>query len=176
MVYFLIGFKSCGKTTIGKRLAEKIAAKFVDLDQRIEYEYQKKHGQPMTFREIYQELGPDKFRQIEQQTLQALEPNEPTIISVGGATVMDEQNRTFIKKTGKVIYIIVEAESLYERIMANETPAFFDPDYPRKSFDRLYKKRIPIYESIADISVETTGQDIKQTTQKVYEAYKKLCS
>lgn len=174
MVYYLIGFKSCGKSTIGKQCAERTSSAFIDLDHQIEIWYEKNHGGHLSFREIYQQQGPEKFHQIEQQVLAEIKTQGPTIISVGGATVMDEKNRLVIKQTGKVIYIIVDPESLYERIMANGTPAFFDPDYPQKSFDRLFKKRTPVYESLADVSVDITGLDIEKSIQKVHDAIQNL--
>jgi len=169
MIYFLIGFKACGKSTIGKRLAELMDVEFVDLDQRIEDWYEQHNGSRLTFREIYRQVGPEAFGRIEQQVLEEIEAKGRMILSVGGATVMNEQNRHVIKQAGKVIYIVVEPESLYERIMADGVPAFFDADDPRGSFDRLFEQRTPVYETMADYRIETTGLDIEQSTQKVYD-------
>ena len=169
MVYFLIGFKSCGKSTIGRRLAGLMGAEFVDLDQRIEDWYEQHHASRLTFREIYRQVGQEAFGRIEQQVLEEIEAKGRMILSVGGATVMNERNRQVIKQAGKAIYIMVDPESLYERIMADGVPAFFDADDPHGSFDRLFEQRTPVYETVADYRIETTGLDIEQSARKVYD-------
>ena len=169
MIYFLIGFKSCGKSVIGHRLAEMLETEFVDLDHLIENWYEQKMGQRMSFRDIYHKLGDGWFRQMEQVALHQIDARGSMVISVGGGTLMNGRNLRVLKDNGKVVYIVVEPKVLYERIMKNGIPAFFDPEDPRTSFDELYEDRMPIYETMADYRVDTTGLNIEQSAKKMYD-------
>lgn len=169
MIYFLIGFKGCGKSVIGQCLAELLKTEFVDLDHLIENWYERKMGQRLSFRDIYQKLGDGWFRQMEHLALHQIEAKGSMVISVGGGTLMNGRNLRVLKESGKVVYIVVDTDELYERIMARGTPAFFDPENPRASFDELYEDRMPIYETMADYRVDTTGLDIEQSAQRMYD-------
>ena len=174
MIYFLVGFKGCGKSVIGRRLADLLESEFVDLDHLIEDWYEQKMGQRLSFREIYHKLGDGWFRQMEQRALHQIEAKGSMVISVGGGTLMNGQNLRVLKESGKVIYLVVDPALLYERIMAHGVPAFFDPDNPRASFDQLYEERMPIYETMADFRVDTTNLDVEQSAQKVYDVIQML--
>ncbi len=167
MILFLIGFKSCGKSVIGKQMATRMGASFVDLDTVIEQWHERQTGERCSFRQIYRQYGEPGFRQLERTALHELETQGQTIISVGGGTLMDGQNIRILKQSGKVVYIVVEPEALYQRIMSAGIPAIFDDRDPRGSFDELYADRNPIYETMADYRVDTTGLDIEQSAEKI---------
>ena len=170
MSVILTGFKGCGKSVTGKRLAELMDCAFVDLDERIEQLYESKAKQVLTFREIYRKVGPERFRSLEREALKSVEAENEQVISVGGGTLMDFQNRQLLQKLGKVVLIRVDSEVLIERILADGIPAIFDAENPRASFDALYAERMPVYQQAADLQVETTGLDIEESAQKIYEA------
>lgn len=170
MRYYLIGFKSCGKSVIGRRLAELRGVAFVDLDNRIEQTYRQQTGKEKIFREIYREIGEEAFRQMESRELEQLATEGNLIVSVGGGTPINADNARRIKESGKVIYIAVDPEALYQRILAGGVPANFDAADPRGSFEKLFAQRRPVYEQLADFPVDTTGLDINQAARKVHQA------
>ncbi len=169
MLYYLIGFKSCGKSVIGRRLAELRGMAFVDLDNRIEQTYRQQTETEKTFREIFREIGDEAFRQMESRELVQLATEDDRIISVGGGTPMNADNARRIRESGKVIYIIVDPEVLYQRILAGGIPANFDASDPRGSFEKLLAQRRPVYEQLADFQIDTTGLDIDQAAEKVHQ-------
>ena len=169
MSVILTGFKGCGKSVTGKRLAELMDCAFVDLDERIEKLYEEKDKQKLTFREIYRKVGPERFRSLEREALTRIEAENDQVISVGGGTLMDFQSRQLLQKMGRIVLILVEPEVLVSRILADGMPAIFDAENPRASFDALYAERMPVYQQVADLQVETTGLDIEQSAQKIYE-------
>ena len=87
---------------------------------------------------------------------------------------MHDENRRMVQDIGTMIYIQVDADALYERIMGDGIPAFFDPEQPRESFDRLYAERKPVYENCADLTVDTTGLNIEQSARKLQMAIETL--
>ena len=169
MRYYLIGFKSCGKSVIGRRLAELRGMAFVDLDDRIEQAYRRQTGKEKTFREIFREIGDEAFRKMESRELEQLAAQGDLIVSVGGGTPMNADNARRIKESGKVIYIAVDPEVLYQRIIAGGIPANFDAADPRGSFDKLLARRQPVYEQLADHRIETTGLDIDPAARKIHK-------
>lgn len=173
MAVILTGFKGCGKSVTGKRLAELMDQPFVDLDERIERVYEENEKEKRTFREIYRKVGPERFRELERQVLGGMQTHSDQVISVGGGTVMDFQSRGLLQKMGRIVLILVEPEVLISRILADGMPAIFDAENPRASFDALYAERMPVYKQVADLQVETTGLDVEQSAQKIYEALRK---
>ena len=102
MVTVLCGFKGCGKTVIGRALAERKAITFVDLDTLIEDYFCKDKDQQLSFREIYKRIGQNSFRKLEKATLAHYLPEGEVIFSVGGGTLMDSENVETLKITFRV--------------------------------------------------------------------------
>jgi shikimate kinase len=155
-------------------LAENLKIPFIDLDARIEEHYAQQHGHEKTFREIYRELGEQEFRKWEHDLIAVLAKEGDLVFSVGGGTVMHEENLRMVRDIGTMIYIQVDADVLYERIMRDGIPAFLDAEKPRESFDRLYSERKPVYEECADLVVDTSGFDIEQSAIKLQIAIETL--
>lgn len=155
MSVILIGFKGCGKTTIGRELAKKLKKEFVDLDEVIEGDYYKRQNEKLSVREIYRALGDKNFRKFESKALEkALQGDR--VIALGGGTVESEKNRKLL--WGKrIIHIRINKEQLYNQVMKRGMPAIFDKADPRGSFEALLAKREPLYEEIADISADLSG-------------------
>ena len=107
---FLMGFMSSGKSRLGKKLAKKLDAPFVDLDKEIE----SKEGKSIS--QIFEESGEDAFRQLEAQYLRDLTLNDTSIIALGGGTPIYKNNIEFIVKHGISIYLKVEAKYLIGRL------------------------------------------------------------
>lgn len=163
----LMGFKGCGKTAAGRVLAENLNVPFIDLDAKIEDHYAQQHDHKKTFREIYREMGEQAFRQMERDLIGKLDKEGDIVFSAGGGTVMQDENRRMVQDIGTIIYIQVDADVLFDRIIRDGIPAFFDPEKPRESFDKLYAERKPIYEDCANLVVDTTGFDIEQSAKKL---------
>ena len=167
MIYYLIGFKSCGKSSIGKELAGLLDRPFFDLDDLIEQAYAQRTGRQLPFREIYKEVGADAFRRMEADALKSLNDQNDPIVSLGGGTPIDPQNQQVIKSTGRVIYISVDPGVLFRRICAGGIPATFDPEDPRGSFDHLLSERQPIYTTLAEHTLDATHLTIPQAAQAI---------
>ncbi|HWP49750.1 MAG TPA: shikimate kinase [Candidatus Limnocylindrales bacterium] len=165
----LIGFKSCGKTVIGKELAYRLKWRFIDLDHVVESLYREKHGQKLSSREIFKNHGESYFRGLEKQALERLEHINCCVLSTGGGTFIYNSLSIPLRKNSKVIYLKVNPEVLYRRIIARGIPAFFQPDRPYESFQRLLEERIPVYERLADLVIDNSTMGIENAVRKILE-------
>ncbi len=107
---FLIGYMGSGKTTIGKKIAEKINMHFIDLDLFIENRYRK------NIRQIFEEKGEAVFRKIEAQALKEVAEFEDIVVSTGGGVPCFFNNMALMNTWGTTIYLKVSVEELVKRL------------------------------------------------------------
>lgn len=143
----LFGFKNVGKTFIGKQLAKALQKNFIDLDVEIEKLYENQYAKSLTCREIMQLHGESYYRAQEKITLQHILQLSSSVIALGGGTLLDPSNREIIKEHF-LLHIVAPRGVVFERIMVEGLPAFFDPDKdPYESFIRLWEERNEIYKT-----------------------------
>ncbi len=145
----LVGLMGSGKTTVGKKLAKLVAARFVDADVELE----ERTGR--TVAEWFTD-GEDAFRTAEAELLASLlaEP-DPLVIGAGGGVVVRPESRALLGGPGVVVvYLHGEAAFLASRAQQKaHRPLLADAD-PVEVFDRLYAERDGWYREVADAVVE----------------------
>lgn len=158
------GPKSSGKSTIGKKLAEKLNIKFIDTDKLIEEYYSAAFKKNLTFREIFKEAGSDKFREIEEKSIEKLSDYDWCIISSGGSSFLNPKNRRILRNNSIIVYIYAGEETLWNRIQKNGLPAYLQNEAnPREAFSNRLKQNMEISIPYADIVVDTTGINETET-------------
>ena len=110
---FLLGFMACGKSSYGRKAANRLDLPFIDLDNTIE----KSHG--MTISELFQKQGEAKFRAIEKEILQSILP-QPGIISLGGGTVCNPEVWPLLKSNGVTVFLDMPFEQCLGRIRTSK--------------------------------------------------------
>jgi shikimate kinase len=144
----LIGFKHVGKSVIGDALADHLNQPFIDCDQQIEIRYEKETKHKKNCRDILLTQGEAFFREIETRVLSSILQHKPYIIAAGGGTPL-------LMKNSLVIHITALPGIVFERILVNGRPPFFNPREPLfLSFQRLWKERYPIYEKVKNYAVK----------------------
>lgn len=148
---FICGFMSAGKTTHGKKLAKNIGYHFIDLDHYTENKFDK------SITELFQELGEDEFRQVETVSLnECINDNRKTVIALGGGTPCFNNNLELLKKSGKLIYLKMDAEALYKRVFGLKANRPLLATQEEKDMlpyiEDLLGKRAPYYEQ-SDLTV-----------------------
>lgn len=114
MSIVLIGYRGSGKTTIGRRLADKLWLPFLDTDELIV----RRAGR--SIREIFERGGEPGFRDLESEVVRETAQLGDHVISLGGGAVLREENRNAIKAGAhKVIYLHCTPEVLHRRISAD---------------------------------------------------------
>lgn len=135
----LCGFKSCGKSTLAKKISEKTGRHYIDTDELVSKNCPQLYLQ-----------GPEAFRDIEKQVIAALVGFESCVIATGGGAILDPENVAILKKLGKIVYLRVPKEELKRRLLIEPLPAFLDPSHPEESFEKMYQARKDLYEQVAD--------------------------
>lgn len=168
MNIILFGFKSCGKSTVGKALAKDLQYAFYDIDSLIEKMYYEKEGVNKTFREIFQKHGSNYFRSLEKEVIHSFQPKQNSVIACGGGSILDPENASYLKKIGTLIFLDVEKETLKKRIFPHNIPAYFDSKDPHASFEKEWTLRYPIYQALADIVISIQDQDISEVLVQLH--------
>ncbi len=156
----LVGMMGAGKTAVGKALAAKLGAPFLDSDLAIEEAAQ------ATIPEIFARDGEAFFRDREAEVIARLLSGPPAILSTGGGAYMAERNRRAITRAGVALWLDVDLETLWERVRHKDTrPLLRTPD-PKGTLTDLYERRVPVYR-LADLSVRAEpGFSIEETAAR----------
>ena len=147
----LIGMPGCGKTTIGKALAEALGRPLIDTDAMIV----EAAGRPIP--EIFATDGEEAFRALETQAIKTAGMMSGAVISTGGGVVTRERNLAPLSQNGKIVFIRRDLEELpvNGRPISQSTPKA-----------ELYAKRLPLYHAFADVDVENNGT-VDETVNKI---------
>ena len=161
---FLSGFMGCGKSTVGKALAEKLGFSFVDADAEIV----KKAG--MSINEIFEKYGEAYFRKLETDVLKELSACEDAVIAGGGGAMTKAPNFEVIKNDSLVIYMNADENFLYNNISkSDERPLMKTPD-PKARIHELLSARKEYYEAHNHLSVNAS----MPVDAVVYEIMKRI--
>jgi len=115
---FLVGFMGCGKTGTGRRLAQKMGWQWIDTDKFIEQRYHKNIVQ------LFEDIGEEKFRDIEHNILLEIIDFQNVVISCGGGLPCFENNMEIMKNSGTTFYLQETAENLFERLKSAKVERF----------------------------------------------------
>ncbi len=164
---YLVGMMGSGKTTGGKRLAERLGLSFFDNDEQIE----KRTGK--TAQEYITTLGEYAFREKESATLnEIIQQSSDAIIAVGGGTVLREENRKLMKDNGKVVWLRGSVETLLTRVGDGNARPLLTGD-PQGKMNTIYAEREPLYAEIADIATDTDSRSLDQVVDAIVELLEK---
>ncbi len=167
---FFIGFMGAGKTSVARQLSKECDVPMVDTDTYIEETEHKKIS------DIFDEVGEEGFRRIESEVLEELAfDDNHKFISCGGGVVTSEENREILAAGGFVVYLRVCVDEAAKRISDLSTrPLFQDLEKAKK----LCEERKPLYESVANLVLDTDGRSIAEivsTVKRKLERNRVLC-
>ena len=157
MNIILCGLPMCGKTVIGKMVAEALKWQFIDTDRLIERAYNDKTRKTGSCREIFKQEGDVYFRALEREQIGALSTLSKCVIAVGGGSLTDPENGKAISTLGHVVYLKADPNTLWKRMRTREIPAYLDPAAPEQAFYTIASIRMPMYEALAATTIATEG-------------------
>jgi len=162
----LIGFMGAGKSSVAAELSQRLQCAFIDLDEVIEA------ASGLTVAQIFEHHGEEIFRNFETELLKAaLAEPEPAVIACGGGIVLDERNISSLKSDAFVIYLEVSVSEVIDRIDDFSTrPLIQGVDGPEEIAD-LLMSREELYESVADLVVDTVGLDVSEVCDEIMMAF-----
>lgn len=149
----LIGMPGCGKTTVGKALADKLGRQFFDADAEIA----KKAN--MSIPEIFAKEGEEGFRSREIKVLSELGKQSGLVIATGGGCVTFSINHSFLHQNGRIFWLKRDISQL---------PTDGRPLSQKGNLEEMYRIRKPLYENFADVIIE--NETVEKTVQQIMEA------
>ncbi|GGG02774.1 MULTISPECIES: shikimate kinase AroK [Cysteiniphilum] len=158
---FLIGPVGAGKSTIGRQLASELKLDFVDSDREIE----QRCGVDIDW--IFDIEGEEGFRKREQEVLGDLATRQGIVLATGGGAIILPENRTLLSSRGKVVYLQASIEQQLERTAKDKKRPLLQVDDKEAQLKKLMAEREPLYQEIADITIETSETTVRNVVQKI---------
>lgn len=160
----MVGMMGAGKTAVGRALAARIGAPFLDSDAEIE------RAANMSVAEIFARDGEAFFRLKETQVISRLLREARCVLSTGGGAFLSEANRREISRHGVSVWLKADLDLLWTRVRHRDSrPLLRTPD-PRGTLRALYETRVPMYE-LADLQVAAApGVSVDEMVDRVLEA------
>jgi shikimate kinase len=154
-VIILIGLPGSGKSTVGRQLARKLSASFLDSDHLIEQRL------GCSIREYFEREGEAAFRDVEEAVLadtvksHANLPAVHCVLATGGGAVIRENNRKLLHAAGRVVYLRSSPDDLCKRLRHDRNRPLLQGVDPMQRLRDLYVQRDPFYRETAHFQVET---------------------
>lgn len=160
----MVGMMGAGKTAVGRALAAKIGAPFLDSDAEIV------KAANMSIAEIFERDGEAFFRTKETQVIDRLLDEERGILSTGGGAFLAAGNRALIAEKGVAVWLDADLELLWQRVKHKDTRPLLRTSNPRQTLGDIYDARVPVY-SKAELSVKADAKySIEDMADRVLEA------
>ncbi|MBR1670228.1 MAG: AAA family ATPase [Butyrivibrio sp.] len=162
----LEGFMGSGKTTVSEILSERLDMELLDTDSAIET------SDGRSISEIFEEDGEESFRDMETELLETITEDHwrDMVISLGGGLPLREKNRELLKKAGKVVFLKVSPEIVYERLKGDDTRPLLKTSDPEESIRTLLEARSDIYDAAADIVIDTDNLTPEEIADEIIKA------
>jgi shikimate kinase len=162
----LVGLMGAGKTTVGERCAQLLDRAFVDTDELVVA------AAGIPFDELWAAEGEQGFRARERVAVaDAVASPQPLVISCGGGTVLDPDNRRSLRARGVVVWLEAPAAALASRLAGDYArPLLADGDRTA-TLERIRSLREPAYEAAAHLRVDTEGCTVDQVAAQVVEEF-----
>ncbi len=156
----LIGPPGAGKTTIGTMLAARLRVPFTDTDAVVEAVAGKPVG------DIFVTDGEPEFRRLEREAVAATLDGRDGVIGLGGGAVMDPRTRTRLAGR-RVVYLETGFTELAKRVGLDRARPLLIGTSPRAQLKALLEQRLPVYDSLAWLTVGTDGRDPEEIAAEI---------
>jgi len=153
----LVGPMGCGKTTVGRLLANKLNQDFFDTD----HEIINKTG--VSIDHIFDIEGEEGFRRRESEILESLCDMNNIVLATGGGVILLEQNREVLRSAGVVVYLSSSVEQLLRRTAKSKTRPLLENSLDRKkTITEIVNARDKYYKEVATFVIDTTGKKLNE--------------
>jgi shikimate kinase len=161
----LVGYRGCGKSSVGRALAARLNRTFVDTDERVE------QASGCSIREIFEQNGEEEFRARERAATLEAAAHSRQVISVGGGAVLDVANRRALRERGLCVWLTAPPEELRRRLSRDENTSSARPPLRGQAvlaeIEQVLNERLPVYEAMADCVVDTRGKTAEQVADEI---------
>jgi shikimate kinase len=150
-----------GKSSVGRCLQRLTGLGRIDTDELISQKLQ------LSIAEIFAKHGEERFRDAETELLRELSPDRPSVIVTGGGVVLRADNVVLLKQLGAIVWLDAPEEILFERATRKNDRPLLQTENPREAFAKLLEARRPIYESAANIRIETSDLKHEEVAEEI---------
>ena len=158
---FLIGFMGAGKSTIARWLHRQKGMRLIEMDEEIV------QREKMSINEIFSVHGEPYFRELETKLLESLGEQTDTVVSCGGGVPMRQCNVDAMRKSGKIVYLSANPQTIFERVRNNHDRPLLEGNMNVEYISGLLDQRLPNYLAAADITVETDHRRAADICQEI---------
>jgi shikimate kinase len=146
----LVGMMGAGKSTVGALLSTGLGTGFADSDREVE------RALRMKVPEIFEHRGEGEFRRAESHALEVLlGPGGPGVVAAGGGAVLEERNRELIRSRATCVWLRTGPRTLADRLGDGAGRPLLSGGVLSDRLEALARERYPLYESVADLVVDT---------------------
>ncbi|MCP4653251.1 MAG: shikimate kinase [Candidatus Omnitrophica bacterium] len=157
---YLVGFMGTGKTYVGKIIANRLGRSFVEMDETIEKQQNRK------IVDIFAKDGQAHFRALENKLLNELAEKNNLIVSCGGGVICNDENIKLLKKSGVVFNLHSSAQKVYDRTKMHKTRPILNVDDPLSRIKELMAERAKYYNQ-ADYTVLSEDQTPQEVAENI---------
>jgi len=144
----MVGMMGAGKSSVGRRLAARLALPFVDADVEIE------QAANATINEIFERHGEAYFRDGERRVIRRLLDGSPKVLATGGGAFMQPETRAAIKEAAISIWLKADRDLILARVRRRSNRPLLKTGDPEAVIERLIAERHPVYAE-ADIHIQS---------------------
>lgn len=159
----LVGLMGAGKSTVGRRLADKLGRPFYDSDDEIE----KAAG--LSVSDIFSLHGEEEFRRGEHKVLERLLNGEPHVLATGGGAYLNAKTRELMRERAITVWLNADLETLWKRVSKRNHRPLLKAANPKQILTNLFEERKPVYR-LADITVTSIDGPHSKTVQSILTA------
>ena len=156
----LVGLMGAGKSSIGRRLAQRLGLAFVDADHEIE------QAAGCSIEDMFQRHGEAYFRDGERRVIARLLDRPAHVLATGGGAFIDPQTRAAIAAKGISVWLRADLDLLLERTARRNNRPLLKKGEPRDILQKLINERYPIY-ALADVCVDSVSGPAEETVDRV---------
>ena len=147
----LVGLMGAGKTSVGRRLAQRLGLPFIDSDHAIEASAQ------MSIADFFALRGETEFRAGERRVIARLLSEPQQVIATGGGAYMDAETRDRIAQFGVALWLKADLPVLLRRVLKRQDRPLLATANPEATMRELMERRYPVYAQ-ADVTVLSQDQ------------------
>lgn len=158
----LTGFMATGKSSVGERLAKRLARPFVDTDRLVE------RAEGRSIEAIFATDGEPYFRAAERRAIGEALALGDAVIATGGGAIVDPENFAALSAAAPIVCLTARPEILAARAGATGSRPLLAGEDPRRRIDRLLAERAPAYAK-ADLTIDTSERTVDEVVDRIVE-------
>lgn len=155
----LVGLMGAGKSCVGRRLAQRLDAPFIDADQEIEA------ASGYTIADFFEQFGEEAFRDGERKVMRRLLDGPPSVLATGGGAYVNEETRALIESQALSLWLKADLDILIKRTIGRKHRPLLNQGDPKATLRRLMDDRYPVYAQAA-LTIPTGDEPLERSVER----------